>query len=156
MIHKAFFDRDLKDVNGVFTLQDEKGHKLFERLPARSGQAGYTKTNWVREKSPIPMSAYLIEPYRLWLSSRGVGTDSKKDGIGEFWPISNMGNTGMIEGAMKGQLRTDIGLHWENDKKGSAGCIVLVNDTPERRAQVMKLFAFLHTLKEPYIELVVL
>jgi hypothetical protein len=156
MIYRAFFDRNEETTNGFFTLQDEKGKKLFERLPARSGQTGYTKTDWIRSRSPIPYSKWIIKPYRLWLASVNVGMTSKANGIGEFFPISNTEGSREIQGPYHGQERMDIGLHWENDKPGSAGCIVLLNDTPERRDQVKKLFARLHTIKQPYIELIVL
>ena len=156
MPYRAFFDRDENSINGFFTLQDEKGKKLFERLPARSGQNGYTKTNWLRSRSPIPFSKWINKPYRLWLQSVSAGMDHKANGIGEFWPISNTDSMREIHGPYEGQGRMDIGIHWENDKPGSAGCIVLVSDTPARREQVKKLFAKLHTIKAQYIELVVL
>lgn len=156
MLYRAFFDRDSNSINGLFTLQDETGKKIFERLPARSGQREYTKTDWIRSRSPIPFSKWITKPYRLWLQSVSVGMDSKINGIGEFFPISNTDGMREIQGPYAGQERMDIGFHWENDKPGSAGCIVLVNDTPARRNQVKKLFKFLHTIKEPYIELVVL
>lgn len=151
---KAYFDRKLDSINGLFTIQAEHtGIKLFTRLPARSGQEGYSITSWVRGKSPIPYSndlgntelkIHLKCPKQLqhWPSGGEVG---------EFWPISNSEqDTSTIQGISRDFIRKDIGLHPENQYKGSAGCIVLLWDTPERKASLIKLHNFLMALAGKY------
>lgn len=143
---KAYFDRNPQNVEGFFTLVEIEGLEvkpLFQRLPARSGQAGYTKTDWVRGKSPIPYGKHL-----LWLSPLDTGKFADYNGIGEFYPISNReGSKRMIwtekpSSSFLG-VRQDIGLHPENKYPGSAGCIVLLVDTPERKQRVTDLFNYL-------------
>ncbi len=140
---KAYFDRNPRNVEGFFTLVEIEGLEvkpLFQRLPARSGQAGYTKTDWIRGKSPIPYGKHL-----LWLSPLDTGKFADYNGIGEFYPISNReGAKRVIWG--KDGTRQDIGLHPENKYPGSAGCIVLLVDTPERKQRVIELFEYLREL----------
>lgn len=155
----AFFDRSETTIDGYFTLMIKEpgrsARKLFERLPARSGQSGYTNTNWTRGKSPIPFGIH-----HLWL--KPVDPDKWPDynGIGEFYPISsNEKNKRKIQGlSNRAKERWDIGLHPENQYPGSAGCIVLLVDTLERKAAVKALFKFLRLLgaKQDTIRITVL
>lgn len=154
----AYYDRKPGTIEGLFTLQTvENGvpTKLFNRLPARSGQQSYCDTDWVRGQSPIPMGRHF-----LWLDPVNPGTWPKTPGgIGEFYPISSgLMNRRIIMAEDTGKVRMDIGLHPENAYPGSAGCIVLLHDTPVRKAEVMRLFAFLRTLgkSRETIDLVVL
>jgi hypothetical protein len=119
----AFFKRDPNSIEGLFTLQ-ENGEPIFKRLRARSGQAGFTKTNWNRGKSPIPFGNYL-----LWLDSPlDIGKRAGAKGIGEFYNISSTTDNRRIIANPGGiEKRWDIGLHAENSYPGSAGCIVLVD-----------------------------
>lgn len=143
-------------MEGELTLIQREGaisKKLFERLPARSGQIGYTQPakEWIRGKSPIPHGTWL-----LWLNSKDPGKFEKK-GIGEFFPISStVNNPRLISQAEK--QRWDIGLHPENIFRGSAGCVVLVWDTPARHQKVKELFNFLRSLVKttPYLKITVL
>lgn len=139
---KAFYDRNKDSIDGVFTLikvEDNLAVKLFDRLPARSGQNGHANTDWVRGKSPIPFGKH-----ELSLNSVSKREWAGATGVGEFFPISSPGFFRKIEDPKnKYNFRLDIGLHPENNFKGSAGCIVLLVDTPERKAEVEKLFAFL-------------
>ena len=149
----AYFDRDKSGIDGFFTLQqviDGKATKLFERLPARSGQRGFTHIEWVRGKSAIPFG-----PFRLWTDSIKPEKKASFDGIGEFFPISNGDNKRLIQGTGTAQ-RWDIGLHRENQYPGSAGCIVLLDNRPDLDDKVTRLFAFLRSQEVPYIELNVL
>lgn len=150
----AYFDRSTSGIEGAFTLQrvvDGKVEKLFEKLPARSGQRGWTNKEWVRGKSAIPFGAL-----RLWTKPIKVGKKADYDGIGEFFNISSGNNRDIIQGFAPQQVRESIGLHRENDKPGSAGCIVLLDNTPALDAQVTKLFKFLRELPQEYITLKVL
>jgi hypothetical protein len=150
----AYFDRSTSGIEGAFTLQqvlNGKAIKLFEKLPARSGQRGWTKTDWTTEKSPIPFGHY-----RLWTKSLKPGKKANFDGIGEFFQISNGDQRGIIQGPNKEQRRVGVGLHRENNKPGSAGCIVLLDNTPALDDEVTRLFKFLRSLPQDYITLKVL
>lgn len=156
---KAYFNRHESTIEGVFTLQaaDKNGkiQMLFHQLPARSGQKGYTHTSWERNKSPIPYGEH-----RLWLKSVNPGTfPTTPGGIGEFYPISNTSDRRVIANKLDpNERRLDIGLHPENAYAGSAGCIVLLIDTPKRKKEVERLFAYLRGLGQyqEFIELRVL
>lgn len=155
MSHTIFFDREENGIDGVLTLQKWDGNnatKIFECLPARSGLNGYTKTDWVTGKSPIPwkrQKGYWMNtaPVPLWMEPRGT----------PFFLISTKKGTGIIIDT-KGRTRTSVGLHMENDYPGSAGCIVLLHNTPERKKAVLSLFEYLKKLRnhEPFIRLIVL
>lgn len=119
LIYTAYYDRPKDGINGVFTLQDNKGHKLIDRVQARSGQKGYTGGSWVRGKSPIPYGTH-----RMSLSPYSRGVAAGKTGIGQFYPIGNDGGFYRIKEGLK--QRTAIGLHEENQWEGSAGCVVIV------------------------------
>lgn len=152
---KAFFDRNPKDINGFFTIQkteNGKTTKLIDRVPARSGQGGYTGSSWVRGKSPIPFTSEVGSvPYRLWLNPLNVGTRAGARGIGQFYNISTEENPNVIE--MNGKQRLAIGLHEENALPGSAGCIVItVYDDFKDICEVLKNLS--HKFK--YINLEVL
>jgi len=156
----AYFDRNPEDINGLFTVQDHDGGKLFNRLPARSGQPGFTNTSWIRGKSPIPYSGELnSNELKIWLKKpQQFEQWPKASGIGEFWAISNSDDMRTIRGISKDFIRQDIGLHPENMYKGSAGCIVLVHDTADQIIQVVKLHKFLLKLigQYDYLPLIVL
>lgn len=160
MTIRAFYDRQPGTITGAFTLQSGTV-KLFDRLPARSGQRGHEGTSWIRGKSPIPFGEM-----RLWLSSLNRGQMAGERGIGEFFPISSGDNRRLIawrelgEGPAPGGTgeRWDVGLHPENALPGSLGCIVLLTDTPQREAQVRRLFTYLNDLSktQPWMRLTVL
>ncbi|MEZ2226591.1 MAG: L,D-transpeptidase [Microcoleus sp.] len=69
---------------------------------------------WVRGKGPIPSGfAYKIPTTPYWLETRGIE--------GYFFhatpdPVSESGNT-----------RSELGIHFDANAPGSAGCIVLKN-----------------------------
>lgn len=119
---KAFFDRNLDSIEGFFTIQDELGNKLVDRVPARSGQAGHTRTSWKIAKSPIPFGKF-----NLHLKPNNQGQKAGAKGIGEFYPIDNQGDRMTILSPAGSRKRTEIGLHEENIFKGSSGCIVIVS-----------------------------
>lgn len=152
--YRAFFDRDPNSIDGAFTLQyfdHTTGQKVvpFHRLPARSGQRGWTKTDWTTAKSPIPFHE------DLWLSTNSVPLQMEPKGT-PFFPIgSSPKNIGTISGP-KGYKRTNVGLHLENQYPGSAGCIVLLHDTPARHKGAWSLFEYLTNIDEPFIRLTVL
>lgn len=121
-VYKIFFDRSKTSIDGVLTLQDGEGNKIIDRIHVRSGVEGYQGTDWVRGHSPIPYGIYW-----LTLESNNKGVKAGEKGIGEAFPISSNGDGMRIEGNKAGQLRTEIMLHEENKRRGSAGCIVVVN-----------------------------
>lgn len=144
MTFVAYFDRNHTTIEGLFTLQQIEGGKvvkLFERLPARSGQAGFTNTNWERSKSPIPFGEHA-----LWLKPMNVGQWAGRTGIGEFFHIGTVSDPLVITDGRADHIRRAVGLHPENSLPGSSGCIVLLADTPGRRAEVTWLFKFLAEL----------
>lgn len=153
VIHTAYFDRKDDSIYGVFTLQyydpvARKVTKVFERLPASSGQTRWLRTNWTTGKSPTPYGAHWMatSPVPLLMTPRGT----------DFFPIgTTQANIGVIQGP-KGQRRTEVGLHMENEYPGTAGCTALLVNSPERRKKVLELFDYLKHLDEPFIGYVVL
>jgi hypothetical protein len=146
MTHTLYFDRDVNSINGFLTLQTDDGHKVFERLKARSGQRFYTHTSWERGKSPIPFGRYWMATKHTILFMEPKNTP--------FFPIASEKGAQIIwDSEGKGLLRSNIGLHMENQYPGSAGCVVVVN-----RAEAERLFHYLTTISraEPYIRFVVL
>lgn len=137
----AWYDRVPNSIDGFFTLQDATGKKLFDRLPARSGQRGWTNTSWERGKSPIPYSSEIKGQYHLWLRPVNNGVKLDDDGIGLFWPISSSPTSrDRIYSKDFRKERHAVGLHGENRWNGSAGCIVLLWDTTPRKEQVLSLY----------------
>ena len=153
--YTLWYDRIPGTINGFLTLQDQTGHKLFERLPARSGQRGYENTNWVRGCSPIPYTPSGKTEYIVHLDKMTNGPlfPKTRAGIGQFIPISNHVESERLispsDPALlkQGLKRLDIGLHPENAYVGSEGCVVLLWETRERKQRVKALFDFLTTLK---------
>lgn len=147
--YKAYFDRKEGTIDGFFSIVDSRtGLKPFNRLPVRSGQRGYTNSSWKSGKSPIPFSKECKYPLRIDLTSPiDYGIFPVGGGIGEFWHIYNdTGNTRSIIGKSSGQLRSDIGCHPENIYPGSAGCIVFLWDTPERKKELMRFSIWLRSM----------
>ena len=141
---------------GQLTVQDDAGYPIvfvhkgktykFKQLPVRSGQAGYLNAPWTRSVGAIPYN-HQVKTNELYIhlqpvkDSRG---DFNNDGIGLFFPISDSKDqVRTIKGADAREVRFDIGLHPENRWVGSAGCIVLLWNTPERKEMVEALFAWL-------------
>lgn len=145
----AYFKRNANSIDGQFTIQKvENGivKPIFKRIHVRSGQAGFTKTHWVRKKSPIPAGL----EYWIHLQPVGEGTHAGATGIGEFWPISNSRTNvqHIIEPGPKPvgvpiNERWDIGLHEENKWDGSAGCIVIVKEN-----EAHEIFEYLDQLRK--------
>jgi hypothetical protein len=152
-----YVDRNPNSIEGRLTLQPDvtqiKANTLiddntpFIRLPIRSGQKGYEGTSWVRGKSPIPFGQF-----RLWLQPLSRGVLPGKTGIGEFYPISSsVKDKRLLQHTHnKHFIRQDIGLHRENALPGSAGCVVLVANTPEESRLIDRLFDFLTQLGKSF------
>lgn len=120
--YTAFFDRNVNTILGRFSIRDKKGNYIVEKLVARSGQVGHTGTSWTRGKSPIPFGRY-----NLNTMPNNKGQFAGVSGIGEFFPIDNMGDRLTIRDPENfRRKRLEIGLHEENGYAGSAGCIVIV------------------------------
>lgn len=131
---KIFFDRSKTSIDGVLTLQDHLGNKIIDRIHVRSGAEGYQNQEWVRQKSPIPYGVFW-----LTLESNNKGQKAGEKGIGEAYPISSNGDGIHIWGEKREELRTEIMLHEENKRRGSAGCVVVVN--PNDWANIQKELA---------------
>lgn len=139
-----FFDRDLGNIHGRFTLQrvspDGKAIPVFKQLPAASGQYPYTdggKEDWITGKGPIPFGPHWLSTKKepLWMEPKGT----------PFYVISSIPGKRFITDG-RGFSRGNIGLHLENRSPGSAGCIVLLHDTPQRSDTAWKVFKFLDNL----------
>lgn len=146
-----WFKRFPNRVDGQLTINSTKGENIFTRLHARSGQEGWTKTNWTSSKSPIPYSKDVKGDLRLWLRPRQKDQWAGATGIGEFWPISSQDGDDIFIWSLDGkQSRKVIGGHPENKFKGSAGCVVLVCDTPATKKIAEEVSKFLEDLMLEY------
>lgn len=120
---KAYYDRPWDTVDGFLTIQkdDGSGEKIFDRLHVRSGQTAWSDTSWVRGKSPCPPGLF-----NLNTSPNNRGQRAGRRGVGEFFPIDNQGDRYTIKSKNGNLVRTEVGLHEENDWYGSEGCLVVV------------------------------
>lgn len=140
----AYYDRKKDSIEGLFTLI-VNGKEVFKQLPARSGQRFYENTNFVSGKSPIPLLGKKTE-YQLVTKAVDNGeVIPKGGGIGRFYPICTDIANPMVIRFPEGS-RFAIGLHPENRWPGSAGCIVLLVNTPQRERAVRDLFLMLDNL----------
>lgn len=149
--YRLYYDRQKGTIEGFFTLQmtDQvtgKVTKILDRLPARSGQNPLADTSWERGKSPIPFNRQ-VKGGELWVHLSPVKQEgtilAPPRGIGEAWPVSSsLSDKDTIWHTNGLQKRTLIRIHDENNFKGSAGCIVIVNDS-----DYMAYHAALHELK---------
>lgn len=151
--HKITFHRDKENILGMLTLAnvwDDGESVIYGNLPARSGQCGYTHTDWIPAKSPIPSGEF-------WMATQFVPLLSEPKGT-PFFHIGSQKGTNTIYDAKSAHHRTDVGLHLENNKPGSEGCVVLLWDTIQRKEKAFALFSYLTKLKnsEPYIRFTVL
>lgn len=171
LITTAYFDRNEKSIEGAFTLrtierdpakpENFKIVKEFSRLPARSGLRGSEKTSWERGSSPIPWTRNanvdvvkknpLQFPECLWIWLRLVlqaGQWAGSTGIGEFRYISSgLTNPTIIQSPSKPSLvRRDIGIHPENSRAGSLGCIVLLASSEDQRQKILDLQDYVREL----------
>lgn len=146
MKYTIYFDKSLKSITGVLTMQvvevvdgKNKVHTLFKRLPVLSGQAGFEGTDWIRGKSPIPFGRHKISTKSVPLQMEPRGTP--------FFPIySHSKDKNTIWSPDKKYKREAIGLHYENRFPGSVGCVVgLPKDFKD-------LFDFLRNLNQKGIE----
>ncbi len=147
MKHRLFFDRDINSIEGLLTLlrieDDGEVVPVFKRVPARSGQWGHTKTSWKRGKSPIPFGNHWMSTTAGKLYMAPYGT--------RFYRIGSEPNNLDVIKDKRGNQRTLIGLHKENQYNGSAGCIVVVS-----MAMADKMFDYIDSIKEGLIEVIVL
>jgi hypothetical protein len=154
-MHTIFVDRDLGKKAAVLTLQyasPNGNKKVFERLPVATGQFPFLDggaDDWVQGKGGTPYGSF-------WMTTKKEPLQMEPKGS-PFYVISSEKGSRIIKGP-NGKQRSDIGLHKENQYPGSAGCTVLLHDTPERECLVNALFAYLDTLHpyEPYIRFIVL
>jgi hypothetical protein len=131
--YTAWFDRSATTIDAFFTLQRQdlatgKVEKVFDRIPASSGQRGYTHLNWTSGKAPIPFTSQIGHPYRLWTSVKNRGLRAGARGIGSSFPVSTGAEKALIVGLPSlGFMakRFYIELHGDNAIPGSAGCPVI-------------------------------
>ena len=147
--HVIYIDRRPDSIDGLMSIHREiapgQVEVVYKQIPIRSGQKGYTKTDWERGKSPIPYGNHwlITSPKPLQMEPRGT----------RFFPIcTDIADQRLIVGA-NGNVRWDIGLHRENQYPGSAGCVVIVD-----KAKAEDIFNYLEKLKktEPFIRIKVL
>ena len=120
--YTAFYDRNLHTILGKFSIRAADGTYIVEKLVARSGIPGYSKTDWIRGKSPVPWGEF-----NLSTVPNNIGQVAGKTGIGECFPVDNEGDRMTIRNPEnKRQRRLEICVHEENAIPGSAGCIVIV------------------------------
>jgi hypothetical protein len=149
--YRLFYDRQRDTIEGFLTLQVTNQLtgvtiKTLNRLPARSGQNPLANTSWERGKSPIPFNNQ-VQGKELWVHLSPIKQEgtilAPPKGIGEAWPVStSLSEKDTIWHANGKQKRTLIRIHDENNYRGSAGCIVIVNDS-----DYMALHAAFHELK---------
>jgi hypothetical protein len=143
--YSLWFDRKLGDIRGALTLQKEvkngKAVKIFERLPAASGQRGYSDgglEDWIQGKGPTPMGVH-------WLSTKREKLFSAEPYGTPFYPISTEQGSRIIVGP-GGVQRDSCGLHYENSSPGTAGCTALLINTQNRKTKAKALFDYLDKL----------
>lgn len=124
-MHKLLYSMDLRTSNsliwGNLQLIYPDGSKPIDYV-ATSGCAQWQQPGdeWARGKGPIPQGFnYWIPTTPYWLPTRGIE--------GYFFhiqpdPISSSGNS-----------RSELGIHFDANVPGSAGCIVLKNPSGWQR-----------------------
>ena len=141
--YKFFFKRYVDRIDGLLTFQDKNAKPVFQRVPSRSGQSGYTDTSWVRGMSPIPLGKHY-----LFLNPLNKGLRADDNGIGLFFPIGSRKNSTTIWSINRFAKRTAIGLHEENTKPGSAGCVVVLTNQEELEQEWLEMCDFLQKLSK--------
>lgn len=149
--YTLYVDRKLGAINGVLTLQrviDGVPYKIFDKLPIASGRNGFVNSkdqDFIRSKGAIPFGDHWISTKKepLWMEPKGT----------PFYVISSKPNERVIYGP-NGKTRHDIGLHLENNYAGSAGCVVLLHNTPERKRMAYLLFDELDRLNAQGIKFI--
>lgn len=88
---------------------------------ATSGCADYQRPGdeWVRGKGPIPAGEYEIPSEPYWLDTRGIEGD-----FFHITPDPVVSSHG---------VRAELGLHFDANYPGSAGCVVVKNREGWRR-----------------------
>lgn len=157
MSYTLYFDRSYGTINGAVTLQKVENGKIipiFKRLPAASGQSGYTGRgdDWLRGKGPIPMG-------RHWLSTKKEPLQQSPVGSPFYVIGSEKGSRLIINPANPTLFRDSCGLHFDNLWRGSLGCIAMSVDNTAMKERAQLLFDhldFLNTTGIDYIRVVVL
>ena len=98
---------------GNLCLQYPDGKKIH--YVATSGCAGWQQPGdeWVLARGPIPQGEYQIPSTPYWLETKGIE--------GNFFHITPDPVIG------EGGSRSELGIHFDANVPGSAGCIVLRN-----------------------------
>jgi len=134
---QLYFKQNKHTVDGSLTVavRDLEGKVIEEQsirnVVARSGAPGWAGTQGVRGKSPIPDGKYILWNRKRWIMQYN-DLDATGREIGRFYPISDNPTNRHIISHPTG-VRKYIGLHDENDFRGSAGCVVVVNNAQFRR-----------------------
>jgi hypothetical protein len=138
--HAIYFDRDKNRIDGVLTLQiivNKRAVKVFDKLPARSGQVGFTEQDWVDGKSPTPFGA-------MFMKTKSVPLQMEPRNTPFFELCTDTRRPGVITNGRDD--RVACGLHFENDYPGTAGCVALVIDTRQQLAEAWALFHYVESL----------
>jgi hypothetical protein len=122
MTYTLFIDRTVGTIACVVTLQHAEGGIVipdFKRLPAASGQSGYTyggNGDWIRGKGPTPFGTHWMSTKKEKMVESPVGTP--------FYLFSTVkGSRLLLRG--NGDYRENCGLHFDNLWLGSIGCTAL-------------------------------
>ena len=122
-MHKLLFEMQLKPSSnllyGNLRLVYPNGNAI--NYMATSGCAGWQQPGdeWVRGKGPIPAGEYSIPTEPYWLETRGVE--------GDFFHITP-DPVVSVHG-----IRAELGIHFDANVPGTAGCIGLVREFGWRR-----------------------
>ena len=122
-MHKLSFTLPLADspelIFGNLKLTYPDGHAID--YLATSGCANWQRPGdeWVRGKGPIPAGSYQIPTEPYFLETRGIEGD-----FFHLTPDPVVSEHG---------ARAELGIHFDANQPGSAGCIVLINWSGWRR-----------------------
>lgn len=153
-ITTIYYDRRRGSIEGALTVRtvyDEEIVKNFVRLPCRSGQLNWANQSW-GSGAPVPYSFEVLgQKLWLWLTGqkqKNLWANEDPQKIGEFWPISTEPDKATILSPERTRKRQYIGLHHENQYKGSMGCIVTVTETEEQVNKILEARSWLMLLAE--------
>lgn len=122
-MHKLIFTLNLAESSDLIYGNLQLVYPTGEAIDylATSGCAGWQRPGdeWVRGKGPIPAGEYKIPSEPYYLATRGVE--------GDFFHV-----TPDPVVSDKG-IRAELGLHFDANVPGSAGCIVFANWSGWRR-----------------------
>lgn len=127
MVSELRVIRDRKSFNG--TLSYTHNGVSIGDIKIRTGAANQLESSeWLRGISGIPIGDFWLWKTKKLIQQYG-DLDATEREIGRFYPISTYAHDHKtIWNQDKSRKREEIGLHDENGIKGSAGCIVVIDN----------------------------